>query len=238
MIGEGYQSALSHLALGKLAGRAGARSQSEHQFRLAATIFESLGAARDLLETQKAAATLPAATPTEAVVVAIDADDAIVRRLVDAAAFPELLGHETAAAVRDTLDADCAVVFVAPSQGDLRLMAWTGGDADRAQDDRDARDRTHAGNRLGRLRTGGTRHDGPRYVAILSPRPIADALRRRLRMIAAIAAQGFDLCNARQRPAAPAEIVPRATPRPAATWLPLRQPGDDARRRTDSAPAG
>ena len=42
--------------------------------------------------------------------------------------------------------------------------------------------------------------DGPRFVAVLSPRPIAETLRRRLRMIAAIAAQGFDLCAARQRP--------------------------------------
>ncbi len=208
VIGEGYQSALSHLALGKLAGRAGARSQSDHQFRLAATMFESLGAARDLLETQKAAATRPVANTAETAVVAIDADDAIVRRLVDAAAFPELLGHETAAAVRDTLDADCAVVFVAPSQGDLRLVASTGGDADRA--------RTIATRAMGRTEgTGwvvsepvGRDHDGPRHVAVVAPRPITEALRRRLRMIAAIAAQGFDLCNARQRPAAPAEIVP------------------------------
>ena len=49
--------------------------------------------------------------------------------------------------------------------------------------------------------------DGPRFVAILSPRPVADPLRRRLRMIAAIAAQGFDLCSARQRPTAPTETA-------------------------------
>jgi hypothetical protein len=38
------------------------------------------------------------------VLVTVDADDGIVRRLVDAAAF-ELLSHETAAAARDALDA-------------------------------------------------------------------------------------------------------------------------------------
>ena len=121
--------------------------------------------------------------------------------------FPELLGHETAAAVRDTLDADCAVVFVAPPEGDLRLVAWTGGDADRA--------RLLAMRAVGRSHgTGwvvsqqaGRDVDGPRFVAILSPRPIADPLRRRMRMIAAIASQGFDLCTARQRPAAPTEIA-------------------------------
>ena len=206
LIGEGYEAALSHLALGRLASRVGARSQAEHQFALAASMFESLGAARDLVETQKAASQLPAVEAADSLS-SIDADDAVVRRLVDAAAFPELLGHETAAAVRDTLDADCAVVFVAPPQGDVRLVAWTGGDADRA--------RTMAARALGRSHgTGwvisqptGRDVDGPRFVAILSPRPIADPLRRRLRMIGAIAAQGFDLCAARQRPSAPAEIV-------------------------------
>ena len=95
-------------------------------------MFESLGAARDLVETQKAASQLPTVEATDPLS-SIDADDAVVRRLIDAAAFPELLGHETAAAVRDTLDADCAVVFVSPPEGDLRLVAWTGGDAERAR---------------------------------------------------------------------------------------------------------
>ncbi len=205
LIGEGYQRGLSHLALGRLASRVGARSQAEHQFALAASQFDSLGAARDLAETQKAAQVpvTDASNPLSY----IDGDDAVVRRLVDAAAFPELLGHETAAAIRDTLDADCAVVFVAPKEGDLRLVAWTGGDADRA--------RTIAARALGRSHgTGwvisqqtGRDVDGPRFVAILSPKEIADPLRRRLRMIATIAAQGFELCTARKRPAAPTETA-------------------------------
>ena len=207
LIGEGYQGGLSHLALGQLASRIGARSQAEHQFGLAASMFEYLGAARNLLETHKAASKTPSAEPTEAVVASIDAEDAIVRRLVDAAAFPELLAHETAAAVRDTLDADCAVVFVAPAQGDLRPVAWTGGDADRAK--------TIALRAVGRSHGSGwvvsepigRDIDGPRYVAILLSRPMAEPLRRRLKMVAAITTQGFDLCMARQRPAAPAEIV-------------------------------
>ena len=60
LVGDGYQGALSHLALGRLASRAGARSQAEHQFARAAALFESLGAARDLAETQTAASMLPA----------------------------------------------------------------------------------------------------------------------------------------------------------------------------------
>jgi hydrogenase-4 transcriptional activator len=197
--GDGYQGALSHLALAQLATRVGARSQAEHQFKRAASVFESLGAARDLDRTRKAAAQLPPARPEDPIVASLDADDAIVRRLVDAAAFPELLAHETAAAVRDTTDGECAVVFVAPSKGEPRLIAWTGGDAERA--------RAIAIRAIGRTHgTGwvvseptGRDGDAPRHVAVLSPRPVGESMRRRLRMIATIAAQGFALCTARQR---------------------------------------
>ena len=206
LIGEGYQSGLSHLALGRLASRVGARSQAEHQFAVAASVFETLGAARDLADTQQAAKELPSAEASDPLS-SLGSDDAVVRRLIDAAAFPELLGHETAAAVRDTLDADCAVVFVAPADGDIRLVAWTGGDADRARAIAiRAVGRSHGTGFVVSEQTGRD-VNGPRFVAILSPRPVPDPLRRRLRMIAAIASQGFDLCYARQRPAAPAEIA-------------------------------
>ena len=206
LISESYQGALSHLALGRLASRAGARSQAEHQFALAASMFESLGAARDLIETRKAVSQLPSTEATDPLS-SIDSDDAVVRRLIDAAAFPELLGHEAAAAVRDTLDADCAVVFVAPAEGDLRLVAWTGADADRARAvAMRAAGRSHGTGWVVSEQTGRDAY-GPRFLAILCTRPVPDTLRRRMRMIAAIAAQGFDLCAARQRPAAPAEVV-------------------------------
>ena len=206
LIGEGYQSGLSHLALGRLASRVGARSQAEHQFALAAALFESLGAARDLLDTQTAVSQLPSAEAADPLA-SIDADDAVVRRLVDAAAFPELLGRETAAAVRDTLDADCAVVFVAPRDGDIRLVAWTGGDANRARAIATQAVGHSHGTGWVLSQEAGRDVDDLRFVAIRSPRPIAEPLRRRLRMIAAIAAQGFDLCAARHRPPAPQEIV-------------------------------
>ncbi len=207
LMGEGYQSALSHLALGKLASRVGTRSQAEPQLRIAAAMFEDLGAARDLLEAQQAASNLPSAELTESAVTPVDADDAIVRRLVDAAAFPELLGHETAAAVRDTLHAECAVVFVAPTQGDVRPVAWTSGDADRAKTiAMRAVGSAHGSGWVVSEPIGRDVH-GTRYVATLLPRPIADPLRRRLKMIAAITAQGFDLCMARQRPTQPAEVA-------------------------------
>ena len=207
LVGDGYQSALSHLALGQLAGRAGAPAQAEHQFKRAATIFESLGAARDLAETRTAAASIPASHTSTYDGTAIDADDAIVRRLVDASAFPELLAHETASAIRDMLNADCAVVFVAPPDGDVRLIAWSGSDADRARAVATrVLSKSHGTGWVASERIGRD-HDGPRYAAVFSLKPVADTFQRRLRMIAYIAAQGFELCAARHRPVAPAETA-------------------------------
>jgi len=206
LVGEGYLSALSHLSLGRLSSHAGARSQAEHQFTTAATIFESLGAVRDLEET-KSSASITGPDATRYPEVALDTDDAIVRRLVDAAALPELLGRETAAAIRDTMEAESAVVFVKPASGSIRLVAWSGCD--------ETHSRTIA-ERVAQNSTGdewifseqiGKDHDGPRYAAVSLKRPLSGQLRRKLRMIAAIAAQGFELCNVRQRPAAPAEVV-------------------------------
>ncbi|MCM3881883.1 MAG: sigma 54-interacting transcriptional regulator [Vicinamibacterales bacterium] len=206
LVGDGYQSALSHLALGQLAVRAGARAQAEHQFQRAAAMFESLGAARDLRDTQAAAASIPA-SDTGGYVGAIDADDAIVRRLVDASAFAELLGHETASAMRDMLDADGAVVFVAPADGDVRLVAWSGCDAERAKAIATrALGKSHGTGWVAAERIGRD-HDGQRYATVFSVRPIADNILRRLRMIAAVATQGFELCAARQRPMAQAETA-------------------------------
>jgi hydrogenase-4 transcriptional activator len=207
LVGEGYESALSRLALGQLAGRAGARAQAEHQFHRAASMFESLGAARDLEETRTAAASIPLAETNQYAGAPIDADDAIVRRLVDAAAFPELLGHETASSIRDMLNAECAVVFVAPEDREVRLVAWSGCD--------DPRARALAARALGKLSGPGWAvterigrdHDGARYVTVFSMRPMPDSFQRRLRMITAIAAQGFELCAARQRPAVPPEAA-------------------------------
>ena len=43
--------------------------------------------------------------------------------------------------------------------------------------------------------------DGPRYVLLASPRPIGHPVMRRVRMIATVARQGYELCAARDRSA-------------------------------------
>jgi hydrogenase-4 transcriptional activator len=207
LVGDGYQSALSYLALGRLSSRAGAQSQADHQFKKAAAMFEGLGAARDLAETRAAAANVPPTDATGYNSAALDADEAIVCRLVDAAALPDLLARETAAAIRDTMEAECAVVFVAPADHDIRLVAWSGGDADWARAIANRALRKSHGTGWVLSEPIGRDADGPRSAAVLSRRPIEDPQRRRLRMIAAVAAQGFDLCSARQRPTAPAEVA-------------------------------
>ena len=63
----------------------------------------------------------------------------------------------------------------------------------------------------------GREPDGPRAVAVASGRPIAHHLLRRIRMMAAVARQGFDLCGARERPTQAADA---STERPLEPLLP------------------
>src|SRR5204862_4531803 len=98
LLGERYQSALSHLALGRLVAETGARSVAERHLNKAFAIFQQLGAERDLDDTRAAQALLTTIGTGLYVISPADADDAIVRRIVDAAAVPDLLGRETASA--------------------------------------------------------------------------------------------------------------------------------------------
>ncbi len=117
LLGERYQAALSHLALGRLVAQTGARSIAErHLTRRAARVFDQLGAERDVADTRAAQALLTSIGTGEYLISPADADDAIVRRIVDAAALPDLLGAETAAALLEASAADGAVVFVAAAR--------------------------------------------------------------------------------------------------------------------------
>ena len=58
------------------------------------------------------------------------------------------------------------------------------------------------------VRPLGADGDGPRQLMVASTRPWSDMALRRLRMMAAVAHQGFELCAARERPGgAPAAVV-------------------------------
>src|SRR5476651_1523567 len=128
LLGERYQSGLSHLALGRLVAETGARSVAERHLNKALGIFEQLGAERDVDDTHIAQALLSAVGTGQYVISPADADDAMVRRIVDAAALPDLLGRETASALLEASAADCSVIYVELAGGDVRVVATAGCD--------------------------------------------------------------------------------------------------------------
>jgi DNA-binding NtrC family response regulator/tetratricopeptide (TPR) repeat protein len=204
LLGERYQSALSHLALGRLVAQTGARSAAERHLDKALSVFKQLGAERDLADSQAARELLTKSGSGEYVISPADADEAIVRRIVDAAALPELLGRETASALLEAAAGDAAVVFVELAGGDVRLLAHAGCDLDTA---RSLARSTPRGQLYGRgalfLESLGRDPEGPRIALLASPRPIGHPVMRRLRMIATVSRQGYALCSARDRSAGP-----------------------------------
>jgi hydrogenase-4 transcriptional activator len=216
LLGERYQAALSHLSMGRLSAEAGAESSAERYLNLAENVFRTLGAQRDLDEVTAARQILSTARTTTATGGNVDADEAIVRRLVDAAIFPELLARETATALLESLDARCAVVFVVSAAGDPRVLASTGCEADEALDiARSASQgaREHKDSPLV-IESLGRDHDGPRFSAIVLGRRRSDGDMRRFRMFSAVTRQGFELCGARERPAQMAEQTPERSLEP------------------------
>ncbi len=194
---ERYQSALSHLALGRLSSQAGTPERACQHLDTAAALFESLGAVRDLDEVRAARSALSTGAAQFLPESSGTAQDAIVERLVDAAALPELLGRETASAMVEVIAGDCAVIFVRANGNDIRVVASAGCDAETARNL--ARSADRPSDRI-RVEPLGRDDDGPRFAAVASSRPIPEVADRRLRMIAAVAHQGFELCASRKRP--------------------------------------
>src|SRR5262245_55539017 len=203
LLGERYQAALSHLALGRLVAQTGARSVAERHLDQAIVVLEQLGGERDIVDTRAARDLLTRTGSGEYVISPADADEAIVRRVVDAAALPELLGRETAAALLEASSGDAAAVYVESTGGDVQVLAHAGCDADTAR--ALARSVPH-GQPYGRgsifVEALGRDAEGARFALLASPRPIGHPVMRRLQMIAAVARQGFALCTARDRSAA------------------------------------
>ena len=218
LVGERYQAAVSQLALARLAAKAGAKSTADRHYEHAAQVFQALGATRDLEHVRAAMAAAQSPGTGEYVGSPADADDALVRRLVDAAVLPDLLARELATTSLEAVTADATAVFVELPGGDVRLIAHAGTDADGAR--RAARlaiqNGTYGAGALV-LEPIGREPDGPRFVVIAAARPLGHPLLRRVRMMAAVARQGFDLCGVRDRPSA---VVDSTTERPLEPLLP------------------
>jgi hydrogenase-4 transcriptional activator len=201
LLGEKHQAGLSYLELGRLSSATGAGSRATRYLGDAATIFDTLGAMPDLAEARAALSQLPPPANTEVIVPLPNGDDAIVRRLVDAAVLPALLAREAATALLELCQADAVVVCVQPSSGQPRVVAAAGCDADRARAVAAAAALPH-GRTVPTLAVEalGRAEDGPRFAVVSSARPLGAETVRRMRTISAVLRQGFDLCNARERP--------------------------------------
>jgi DNA-binding NtrC family response regulator/tetratricopeptide (TPR) repeat protein len=205
LLGERYQAALSYLELGRLAASAGARSRATRYLSDAASLFETLGAAPDLEDTRAALEIEPPAGTGGYVGIQMDGDEAIVRRLVDAAVMPELLSREGATALLEACDGLAAVIFVQVSPARVRVIAHAGCDVDAARALALSTRRVLSGTAppLLTVETLGRDGDGPRCVVVSSARPLVPAVQQRFRTLCAVLRQGFDLCAARERPVEP-----------------------------------
>jgi hydrogenase-4 transcriptional activator len=207
LLGARYQAAQSRLVLARLVGRSGARSIAERHLRDAIAVFESLGALPDLAEA-RSRALIPEPAQADGAYLAApgEADDVIVRRLVDAAVMPDLLALETASAFSEAAGGDAAVVFLRGAGGDVRIVSVTGCDHDGAAAlTRTALRGSSYGGSEFIVEALGHEGDDERFALVATPRPLGPLIVRRLRMMGAVARQGFALCGTRERAAQPAD---------------------------------
>lgn len=218
LVGERYQAAVSQLALARLAGKAGAKSTADRHYQYAAQVFQALGATRDLEQVRQAMSAAQVPGTGEYVGSPADADDALVRRLVDAAVLPDLLARELAATLLEAVTADATAVFAELPGGDVRVIAHSGTDVEGARTvARLAIQGAAYGAGVLILEPIGREPDGARHAVIAAPRPLGHPQLRRVRMMAAVARQGFDLCGVRDRSTVP---VDASTERPLEPLLP------------------
>ena len=200
LLGERYQVALSNLELGKLSAAVGARSRAERYLAEAGRIFVSLNAKPDLAETEDMLRRPASTANGDFVGPQLDGDDAIVRRLVNAAAMPELLEREGAAAILEACDGTAASIVVELPGARLRVVSAAGCDADGARALAAAALRgAHGAFRLLELEPIGRDADGRRLVVVALQKPLPQAMRQRFRTLCAVLRQGFELCQARER---------------------------------------
>jgi DNA-binding NtrC family response regulator/tetratricopeptide (TPR) repeat protein len=210
LLGERYQAALGSLELGRLAAAAGARSRATRFLSDARRLFESLGAVPELAEVEAVLSRIATAATGEFVGVQGGGDDALVRRLVDAAAMPALLEREGPNALLEACDATAAAVVVTLPGGRFRVLAVAGCDADRARALAAQALREEGPGETVAVEAIGRDVDGARYAVISLSRPLASPARQRFRTLCAVMRQGFELCQARERtPELPAGVLER-----------------------------
>jgi DNA-binding NtrC family response regulator/tetratricopeptide (TPR) repeat protein len=218
LLGERYQAALGSLELGRLAAEAGARSRATRFLGEARRLFENLGARPELAEIEAIISRINPIATGEFVGAHAAGDDALVRRLVDASALPALLEREAAAALMEGCDASATALVVAVPGGRFRVLAAAGCDTERARAmaAKALRDGSTPDERLA-AEPIGRDVDGPRYAVLSVAKPLPSSTRQRFRTFCAVMRQGFELCQARERPA---EVAPGGLERQLEPLLP------------------
>ena len=203
LLGERYFAALSHLAIGRLVARTGARRVAEQHLDAAAVVFQQLHATRDTADTEAARRLLTNVGSGDDIITQPDADDALVRRVVEAAELPELLDRETVSTLLEASQGSAALLFVNTSAG-IRIIEALGCTEDAARvHARAALEGTLARRPNAFVEALGRRADGARFAVVIRRDPIGYPIARRLRMLSAVARQGFALCEARVQSSAP-----------------------------------
>jgi hydrogenase-4 transcriptional activator len=202
LLGERYQAGLSYLEAGRLAARSGVHARARRYLTDAEAHFQALGASPELADTRAALGTLPPGDLAgRAAGMPVDGDDALVRRIVDAAAMPALLAREGATALLEACHAQAAVLFVRSDTGEARVLAAAGTESRPAAALAAAATRAMGAGDPGQaLESIGRDPDGVRYACLSSGRPLAADALRRFRMLCAVLRQGFELCAVRERP--------------------------------------
>ncbi|MDP6605868.1 MAG: sigma 54-interacting transcriptional regulator [Dehalococcoidia bacterium] len=201
LTGDRYHAGLSRLALGRLAGRAGATGKAARYLEMAAEQFDALGAGALVAETRRVQADLTTTDGGDDIGAHLDNDDVLVRRLIDAALLPALLSRETVATLVDSCDAETGVLYVQPPEGDPEIVATAGLNGEAVL--RLARTAGDPGIKRRQtllVDTVGARDDHPLRVALSNASPFSEAIVQRFRTMVLIARQGFELCAMRQRP--------------------------------------
>jgi len=207
LLGERYQTALTNLAVARLAASTNARATADRSLQAATPVFQMLGAQRDLADVAAVRAALDAAAARGEQPIELAADDAIVTRLTDAAILPDLLARETVTTVQEITGLQTVVAFVAPAGSEPRLLAFRGSDTGGALAvARAAADGSTERNGVPLLIAPLDRAaDGPRWCVAAGDRTRDESTRRKFRLLTAVARQGFELCGLRDRPSRAAE---------------------------------
>jgi hypothetical protein len=132
----------------------------------------------------------------------MDGDDALVRRIVDAAVTPALLAKEGTTALLEACDANASVIFTHAGGSDIRIVSAAGCDLEGARSIASAATRSTPGKSTPLLiEPIGRDVDVPRFAVVSGLRPFGLPLLQRFpHALHRAIARGSNLCAARDRP--------------------------------------